>query len=617
MPRRRSRPPKKRSNLWRLIGYIKPYWLHFAAATACGLVKMLVPVAIAYMIGEFVNILSLANAGKITHEAAWGQLRHFMFMGTGVLLIAPVPIYLRSSLAARATQEVVCNLRCDLYAHIQKLSHSFFDSNRSGWLTSRIIGDVEAVQPFIGRAFVQVWMSIGMISVVLGYLFYKNVHLGLISICMVPVQLLIQRKLGWKVQENACAVRDRLADLSGSAQEKLSAATIVKAFTGENEEIQRFSDSSSSLVDLGVKNSKLGGLSEACMGFTRISSQLLLILAGGYLALFHSEKVSIGLLLQFIMMQGQIYMPFEWLNEMQLLIAAALGASDRIFTIFDTEPEIANKPGAIRAKRFTGEIVLENVTFSYPSSSRKVFDNLSLVAPARTTLALVGPSGGGKTTVTNLLNRFYDWDEGRILIDGRDIRDYTIYSLRSQIGLVPQEPILFSGTIEENILYGRPGASFEEVKEAARRAYALEFIEETEDGFNTMLGERGVRLSGGQKQRVSIARAFLKDPSIIVLDEATSALDSESELIVQQAIEDLMKDRTTLVIAHRLSTIRNADQIAVIDDGRVVELGEHEELLGLNGIYARLCSQQFELLPETWERYKNGEVHDGSRVTSS
>ena len=596
--RKTERKPKKRSNLFRLLVYVKPYWLSFTAATVCGLVKMLTPVAVIWLVGQSVNVLTAANEHKLTSVAAWGQLRHLFFIGLGIVAVAPLPVYLRSSVAARAVQEAVNNLRCDLYAHIQKLSHSFFDTTRSGWLTSRIIGDVEAVQPFIGTAFVQMWMSIGMIAVVMTIFFYNSVPLALISITLIPIQLLIQRKISWRVHANAREVRDQLANLSGSTQEKLAAATIVKAFTGEGNEVRRFSEDLENLVDLSVRNSKLNGLSQASMSFTRHAGQLVMILVGGYLALFHTSHISIGMLITFIMMQGQVYTPFEWLNEMQLIIATAMGATDRIFSILDTEPEVADRPGAVKAPQFRGEITFDHVAFTYPSSTRQVFSDLDLVVPEKSTLALVGPSGGGKTTVTNLLNRFYDWESGGILIDGRDIRDYTVRSLRRQIGLVPQEPILFSGTIEDNILYGRPGASFEEVKEAARCAYALEFIEETENGFETMLGERGVRLSGGQKQRISIARAFLKNPAIIVLDEATSALDSESERIVQQAIEELMRDRTTVVVAHRLSTVRHADQIAVIDDGRVVEHGPHDELLLKGGIYTRLCEQQFEISSE-------------------
>jgi len=593
-------PAKKRSNLWRLLAYVKPHWPQFALATLFGLIKILSPVAVAWLVGQAVDVLTSTRGGAISPEDAWGQIRHLFWIGLAIVVAAPVPIYLRTAISARAVQDVIRSLRCDLYAHIQKLSHSFFDANRSGSLTSRIIGDVESIQPFVGKAFVQIWMSIGMIGVVMVFFFSRSVHLALISICLIPLQVLIQRKISWRVKENARSIRDQLAYLFGCTQEKLAAATVVKAFTGENDEIQRFNDDLSSLVNLGVRNSRLNGFSEACTNFIRLAARLVIILVGSYLALHHVSGVTIGLLVQFIMMQDQLYQPFEWLNEMQLIVANALGATDRIFTIFDTEPEIADKPGAVKAPRFVGEIEFEHVAFTYPSSARPVFTDLTLHIPARTTLALVGTSGGGKTTVTNLLTRFYDWQEGSILIDGRDIRDYTVYSLRNQIGLVPQEPILFSGTIEDNILYGRPDASPEEVREAAHKAYALEFIEEMEDGFDTMLGERGVRLSGGQKQRVSIARAFLKDPAIIVLDEATSALDSESERIVQQAIDELMRDRTTLVVAHRLSTVCRADQIAVVDSGRVAELGTHDELQQYGGIYATLCRQQFGLPPEIW-----------------
>jgi subfamily B ATP-binding cassette protein MsbA len=557
------------------------------------LIKLLTPVGIAWVVGKAINVLTAAHAGTLTTGEAWAQLHHLLLLGLGVALFAPIPVYLRSALAARAVQEVIRNLRCDLYAHIQKLPHAFFDANRSGSLTSRIISDTEAIQPFVGKAFVQVWMSVGLITVVLIYFFSQSPLLGTIAIFILPLQMLVQRLIGWKVKENAKKIRSQVANLFGSTQEKLAASTIVKTFTGEDDEVQRFAEDSGALVALGVSNSRLNGMSEGSMNFIRSLSQLLVIGIGGYLALFHAPAISIGLLIQFVLMQSQLYTPFEWLNEMQLIIADAQGATERIFTIFDTAPEIADKPNAVKAPHFTGEIYFDHVTFTYPGAMQPVISDLDLHVPARTTLALVGPSGSGKTTITHLVNRFYEWETGHILIDGRDVRDYTIYSLRHQIGLVPQEAILFSGTIEENILYGRPGASFADVEEAAKRAYAHEFIELMDDGYQSMLGERGIKLSGGQKQRISIARAFLKNPAIIILDEATSALDSESERIVQQALEDLMANRTTLVIAHRLSTIRHADNIAVIDGGRLVEYGPHETLLQQDGLYSSLCRQQF------------------------
>lgn len=578
-------------NLKRLIAYIRPFWPFFAAATLFGLIKLLTPVAMAWVVGQSINVLVESGAGKIPTQQAWLQLRHLVAIGVMVALLTPIPVFLRTAVGARAVQHVMCNLRCDLYGHIQKLSHSFFDVNRSGSLTSRLVGDVDSVQPFVSKAFVQVWMSVGMITVVVGYFLWQNPLLGCLSVCMLPVQILIQRKIGWKVKQNSRDIRDRMAMLSGNAQEKLSAATVVKAFTGEEEEAQRFLDDNIALVNIGVNNSQLDGLSQACMTLTRSLAQLIVIGAGGYIALTQGN-VSIGLLTQFVMMQGSLYTPLEWLNEMQLVVAAALGATDRIFAIFDVEPEVADRPDAVTAPAFKGNITIENLTFTYPGNTNPVLNGLNIHIPACSSLALVGPSGGGKTTVTHMLMRFYEWQEGRILIDGRDIRDYTIYSLRSQIALIPQEPILFSGSITANILYGRPDASIDEVMEAARRAYAHEFILALDEGYETIVGERGVRLSGGQKQRISIARAFLKDPQIIIMDEATSALDSESESIVQQAMNELMQNRTTVVVAHRLSTVRDAEQIAVIAEGHLAELGTHDELVDKGGIYAGLVDRQ-------------------------
>ena len=576
-----------------MLAYVRPYWVSFFAATVCGLIKLLIPVAVMWVVGQCIDILAAAGTGRMTPDMAWKQLWHYLLLGVGLMVVAPVPVYLRSAIGARAVQEVIRNLRCDLYAHMQKLSHSFFERNRSGSLTNRIIWDIESIQPFIGRAFVQMWMSIGLIAVVLAYFFSRSLLLGALSLSLIPFQILIQRTITWRVKRNAKAISDRLAHLAGSTQEKLAAATIVKAFTREDDEVQRFSDDTIALVELGAQNSRLNGLNEALMQLLRMSGQLLLIGLGGYLALTHTGKITIGVVTQFVLMQQQLYMPFDWLNEMQVLLATALGATDRIFAIFDTEPEIADRPNATPAPHFRGELHFEHVAFTYPSATRPVFTDLTLEVSARTTVALVGPSGSGKTTLINLVNRFYEWQSGSIRIDGCDLRDYTIYSLRQQIGLVPQAPLLFSGTIADNILYGRPDASFEEVLEAARRAYADEFIQQMENGYDSLIGERGTKLSGGQQQRISIARAFLKDPAILILDEATSALDAESEHIVQLALESLMHNRTTLVIAHRLATIRHADRIAVIDNGHVAEYGTHDTLLQLDGIYTALCRRQF------------------------
>ena len=575
------------------MAYVRRYWIAFVATIAFGLFKFLCPLAVIWVFGQALDILHALRAGDIGSDAAWSEIVRLFVIGGVVALINPIPAYLRTIIGVRATVQVVRDIRCDLYAHVQKLSHSFYDANRSGSLTSRIISDVQTLRPFLNQTLIQSWINLGVIIVVLTYFFQRSVALGVLSIILIPIHVTVVRTLGSRVKRLARKMRSKLAWLSGNTQEKLAAATVVKAFTHEDEEIQRFIDDSQILVTLGVQTAHLGGLNQAIMTTLGMLAPLLVILVGGHLAIFSPGTVSIGLLVQFVMMQGRLYMPFNQLAQSMMTTATALGSMDRIFEIFDTEPEVSDRPDAIPARELDGSISFENISFSYPPEDRsRIIDDFSIAVPARTSLALVGPSGSGKSTIARLLNRFYEVNDGRICIDGRDIRDYQITSLRGQIGLVPQEPILFSGSVLDNILYGRPGATFDEVQEAATNANAVEFIHDMPDGFETVIGERGITLSGGQRQRIAIARAFLKDPPILVLDEATSSLDSESERIIQRALDRLMRNRTTLIIAHRLSTIRNADQIAVLKDGCLLEKGSHEMLLTENGLYAHLCHQQ-------------------------
>ena len=587
----------KRSNLVRLLGYVRPYWGIYVATVLLGLMKFLLPIIVIWLFGEAVGALVAAESGEMTRREAWGRIQTLFAAGIGIALVTAVPIYLRSYLGARGVHRVIRDLRCDLYSHVHKLSHSFFDRNRSGSLTSRIISDIQTIQPFLGRTLIQLWMNLGVILVILGYFFYENWKLGCLAVAMLPFQLLILRVISPRVKAVARDIRQRLAWLSGNTQEKLAATTVVKTFTQEGDEIRRFRNDAEGIVSMGLRNAHLSGMQQAGVMFLNSLAPLLVILIGGWLSLFDPEALTVPLLVKFVMMQGQLYAPFERLSEAQLVTAQALGAMDRVFDIFDTGAEIADRKDAREAPHFEGDIRFENVRFSYPEGEKPIIRGLALHAPTQTTTALVGPSGGGKSTLMHLLSRFYELDSGRILIDGTDIRDYRVYSLRRQIGLVPQDPVLFSGTVEDNILYGRPDASPEEVRQAARDAYAFDFIEQLDDGFATELGERGLRISGGQKQRIAIARAFLKDPAILLLDEATSALDTESERIVQAALRKLMADRTTLVIAHRLSTVIHADQIAVLEAGLVVERGTHQELLGRGGLYADLYRQQFAQAP--------------------
>ena len=591
-PGNRAGVPRGRSPFWGLMSYAVPYKWHYVGAVICGLYRFLMPVSIIWIFGQAVDVLSAANSGQMAADAAWRRLLELFGIGLGIALVSPIPIYARSVLSASASWHVVNALRCDLYAHIQKLSHPFFDRNRSGALTSRVMSDVQLIQPFLRDVLIQMWTSAGAIVAILGYFFWRSWVLGLLAVAIVPLQVFVLRAIGRRVRRLARDIRDQLAWLAAEAQQKLAAPTVVKTFTRESDEIAQFAEDSGLIASKGIARARVHALSAVATAITGSLAPLLVILIGGRVGLYHQGALSIGLLVQFVMMQNRLYDPFSRLSEMQVSIADAMGALDRIFEIFATAAEVADRPGAVPADRLQGHIRFENVEFAYADPGTPVIRGMTLDIPAKSVLALVGRSGSGKSTMASLLCRFYDVGSGAIRIDGRDLRDYQLYSLRRQIGLVPQDPALFSGTVAANILYGRPDATAEEVRDAARRAYAHEFVECLAQGYDTMLGERGLKLSGGQKQRISIARAFLKDPAILILDEATSSLDSESESMIQAALADLMKHRTTIIIAHRLSTVIHADRIAVIDEGRLIELGGHTELMRNGGLYARLCEQQ-------------------------
>jgi subfamily B ATP-binding cassette protein MsbA len=578
--------------------YAWPHRWQYAGAVVCGLYRFLMPVSIIWIFGQAVDVLSAAQSGRVAVSAAWSEIAKLFWWGTGIALVSPLPIYFRSMLSARASWQVINSLRCDLYAHIQKLSHPFFDRNRSGALTSRVVSDVQAIQPFLRDVMLDLWINLGAITVILGYFFWRSWVLGLLAIAIVPLQVLVLRTVGRRVKRLAREIRDQLAYLSAETQQKLAAPSIVKTFTRKEDEIAHFAEDSGQIASRGIERARIHALAAMSTAITGALAPLLVILLGGWLGLFHEGALSIGLLVQFVMLQNRVYEPFARLSEMQVVVADAMGALERICEIFATAPEVADRPGAVVAPRFAGHIRFERVQFAYAEPNRPVINEFSLDVPAKSVVALVGRSGSGKSTLASLLCRFYDVTAGHIAIDGRDIRDYTVYSLRAQIGLVPQDPALFSGTVEANILYGRPDATAAEVRVAAQRAFADEFITALPDGYSTMLGERGLKLSGGQKQRVAIARAFLKDPAILILDEATSSLDAESEAMIQRALAELMKNRTTIVIAHRLSTVQQADAIAVMDVGRLVEHGAHADLIRAGGLYACLYRQQLqETLP--------------------
>ncbi len=584
---------KKKSTLIRILSYVRPHWYYYGGAIICGIYKFVVPVFLIRYFGKAIDILQSRLGGTLSVEEAWQEILKLIASVVLIIVISPLPTYLRSTLSQKGTAKSIMSLRCDLYSHVYKLSHTFFDTAQTGTLVSRLIGDIDNTKNFLGNAAITVWMHMGLFVIIASYLVSLSPLLTGVAVLLIPAQIFIFSKLGRRMKGVSHEIRRKTAEMAGQTQERFSGMTVVKSFNGEDQEIRQFGRISRDLVSEYTRAGHLSGLSQSVLQLINNLAPLLLLSAGTAMALFRPELVSLSILVQFMMMQGQLYSPFAYLSETIIVTAEALGSLDRVFQLLDTEPDVTDREGARDLTGVRDKIEFRDVTFRYGSGEKPVLNRLNLTIPCRRMIALVGESGGGKSTVVKLLSRFYDVASGGIFVDGTEIRDIRVASLRQQIALVPQDPVLFSGTIRENILYGRPGATEDEVLEAARQAFAMDFIVKLPLGLDTVVGERGLLLSGGQRQRIAISRAFLKNPSVLIFDEATSALDTESEAMVQEAMERLQRDRTSIVIAHRLSTVINADMIAVIEGGELMEQGSHGELLARKGRYAALFEKQF------------------------
>ncbi len=497
---------------------------------------------------------------------------------------------LRSYLFTVAGERVVAQLRKDLFSSLIHQEIAFFDAERTGELTNRLASDTTVVQNAVT---VNVSMALRFTIMALGaivILFLTSWKLTLMMMAVVPVIAVGLSIYGRSLRDLSRQVQDALAGATAVAEETLSGVRTVRSFARENAEVERYGAAVLKTFELARKRSKLGAIFAGAMGFLGFGGIGAVLWYGGVLLV--NGQMSAGELTSFLVYTMVMAASVGALAGLWEDLMKAIGASERVFALMDRKPQVAS--GARNLPQIKGHIALEDVHFAYPSRpDAPVLAGLQLELRPGEVVALVGPSGGGKSTVAALLSRFYDPQQGRIVLDGVDYRELKPDWLREQVGVVSQEPILFATSIEDNIRYGRPGASRAEVEAAARAANAHDFISSFPEGYGTLVGERGVRLSGGQKQRVAIARALLKDPRLLILDEATSALDAESEHLVQEALDRLMEGRTTLVIAHRLSTVKAADRVAVIDQGHVVEQGTHAELLESDGLYRRLVERQF------------------------
>lgn len=569
----------------RFLAYARPYRWPLIGAIACGIIRYVIPLALPWSVKILVDEFLLAESRRPHLQV------HLLMAGLcGLYAVYAIASYWRFYLAGFAGHRLIHDLRQALYLHVQRMSLNFFDRQKVGSVVSRMTTDIASAQNFVGAAFVNTAMDLSCIALILVVLFGAHPKLAVVSLGVLPCYALVSARLQRRIREKSRLMHHQLQEISGTLHEQLAGISTVQAFTQEETEAREFQAQNEEFFDTVIGNVKLQAVALGATGFLTALGPILVLWAGA--AEVWAGRVSVGTLMAFYGYLGMLYQPIQRLTELNLVLANSLAAMDRIFEVFGTFPEVRERSGALTLPRTRGEICFERVRFAY-ETGRPVLGDFTLRIAAGTTVALIGPSGAGKTTVVKLLPRFYDVTGGAIYLDGVDIRTVTLKSLREQIAIVPQEPILFSGTIAENLRYGRPGADEEELKAAARSAFAASFIERLPEGYETQIGERGVRLSGGQKQRLAIARAFVKDAPIVILDEPTSALDAESEELLKQALRRLLEGRTALIIAHRLSTIEHADVVVVLDQGRIVEQGRHAELLqSPHGLYRRYAERQ-------------------------
>lgn len=489
------------------------------------------------------------------------------------------------------------DMRRDLFSHIQNLPFKFFDNHKTGKLMSRIINDLNEMSELAHHGPEDLFISILMIFGSLGIMFTINVQLAFIIMALVIGMIIFTVNTRLYMVRTFRRVRKSMADINARVETSLSGVRLSKSFANEDYEIDRFAESNGRFRNAKNDSFRAIGIFTAGNHFLSDLLNVAVMTAGGYMV--YLGKMSYGDLMAFVLYTAFFMRPIRRLIQFIQQFQAGMTGFERFKELMETTPEITDREHAVILSDVEGRIVFDNVTFRYEKESEEVLSNFDLIVEQGKTLALVGPSGVGKTTIANLIPRFYEVSEGCISVDGKDIKEVTQQSLRKNIGIVQQDVFIFYGTVSENIAYGKPGATNGEIIEAAKHANIHEFIDGLEDGYETLVGERGVKLSGGQKQRIAIARVFLKNPSILILDEATSALDNQNELAIQASIEALSENRTTIVIAHRLSTIKNADEILVLDDTGVAERGGHDILIEKNGLYASLYNAQFRgLIPD-------------------
>lgn len=573
----------------RYLQFVKPYKYRIFATIIVGIIKfgipMLIPLLIKYAIDGVINNHALTTDEKVHHLTIAIGIALFIF----VIVRQPVE-FIRQYLAQWTSNKILYDIRKKLYNHLQALSARFYANNQVGQVISRVINDVEQTKDFILTGLMNIWLDCITIIIALSIMFFLDVKLTLAALFIFPFYILTVYVFFGRLRKLTRERSQALAEVQGFLHERVQGISVVKSFAIEDNEAKNFDKKNTNFLTRALKHTRWNAYSFAAINTVTDIGPIIVIGVGAYLAI--SGSITVGTLAAFVGYLELLFGPLRRLVASFTTLTQSFASMDRVFQLIDEDYDIKNGVGAQPIEIKQGRIDIDHVSFQYNDNEAPILKDINLSIEKGETVAFVGMSGGGKSTLINLIPRFYDVTSGQILIDGHNIKDFLTGSLRNQIGLVQQDNILFSDTVKENILLGRPTATDEEVVEAAKMANAHDFIMNLPQGYDTEVGERGVKLSGGQKQRLSIARIFLNNPPILILDEATSALDLESESIIQEALDVLSKDRTTLIVAHRLSTITHADKIVVIENGHIVETGTHRELIAKQGAYEHLYSIQ-------------------------
>lgn len=566
----------------RLINYIRPYLPRLSLAVICIIAASSANLYVPWVIKEVID--------KVLAEKDMMMLNTIALGIVVVYLLRGIFFYGQTYLMSYIGQRVIIDIRQAVYRHLQRLSLSYYEKRQTGTIMSYITNDVAALQGALVDSIIELVTELSILLGSLVMMFYLHWKLSALTLITTPLVAYTMNIFGKKLRTTSTVMQERAADITSVLQETISAVRVVKSFVREDYEVERFGKENFSNFRAQMKNAQLMATLTPVIEFLAAIGVTGIIWYGGWEVI--NGNLTAGALIAFLVYAVNLSNPIKRLSRVYANIQRALAAAERVFVVLDTEPEIQNIPGAADLPSINGEVTFHDITFEY-KPGEPVLSQVSLTAKPGQMVAIVGPSGAGKTTIANLIPRFYEPTHGYISIDGIDIKTVTLDSLRKQIGIVPQETVLFNGTVYDNILYGDLDATHDEVIAAAQAANAHKFIMAMPDGYETQIGERGSKLSGGQRQRIAIARAILKNPRVLILDEATSALDTESEKLVQEALDKLMISRTSFVIAHRLSTVIRADLILVMERGKIVERGTHAELLAMGGLYSKLHEVQF------------------------